>query len=148
MNTIMGLEPTMFWIVLAIALAISEAATMGLTAIWFAIGSLAGALVAYFDVSIVIQISVALSVSAVLLYFTRPVITKWLHVKKVPTNLDRTIGQKGIVMEEINNQEGTGQVKIGGLMWTAHSQEDQIIPAHTEVEVVAIEGVKAIVRPL
>lgn len=148
MNTIMGLEPTMFWIVLAIALAITEAATMGLTAIWFALGSLVGALSAYLQAPVYLQISLMMSASAVFLLFTRPVITKWLHVKKEPTNLDRTIGQRGIVMETINNQEGTGQVKVGGLMWTAHSQEDQIIPEHAEVEVVAIQGVKAIVKPL
>ena len=58
-------------------------------------------------------------------------------------------GKIGIVTQEINSLEATGQVKINGELWSATSNDNSsIIPKNTKVEIVKIKGVKAIVTPI
>ncbi len=139
------IEPSVFWIILVIVFAIAEAASMGLTAIWFAVGSLAAALSALFGIDLIWQILVFIAVSALCVVYTKPFVVDKLKVKKTPTNLDRNIGKKGVVTEEIDNMNGKGQVKINGLVWTAVSENGDGIKAGETVVVKAIKGVKLIV---
>jgi membrane protein implicated in regulation of membrane protease activity len=45
-------------------------------------------------------------------------------------------------------QPGQGQIKIGTEAWSAKSVDDTFIAKDTEVEIIKIDGVKAIVKPL
>ena len=51
------------------------------------------------------------------------------------------------MVETIDNLRASGQIKIGGILWTARSLDDEPIPEGTRVRVNRIEGVKAIVYP-
>lgn len=62
------------------------------------------------------------------------------------TNAYSIIGRTGIVTKEINDLKGTGQIKIGGETWSAKTLSEETIPENTEIEVVKIDGVKAIVQ--
>jgi membrane protein implicated in regulation of membrane protease activity len=42
----------------------------------------------------------------------------------------------------------TGEVKLNGQFWTARCEHNAEIPKGTKCEVIKIEGVQAIVRPL
>ena len=84
--------------------------------------------------------------STVLLFFTRPFVNKFSPKEKVKTNAFSIIGKKGIVTQTINPITGEGQVKIGSEVWSAKSSEDIKIEKGLEVEVLDIDGVKAIVR--
>ena len=64
------------------------------------------------------------------------------------TNVYSIIGKKGIVIEDIDWNKGTGQIKVGGETWSAKTNEQIDIPKDSEVEVVDIDGVKAFVKPL
>ena len=58
------------------------------------------------------------------------------------------VGQPALVLERIANREGVGTVKIGGEVWTARAfDEDQVIEAGEQVEVVEIRGATALVMP-
>ena len=58
-------------------------------------------------------------------------------------------GKHAIVSKEINNMKEQGQIVLGGIEWIARSiEENTIISVDTEVEVVEIRGVKAIVKPV
>ncbi|MBQ7093012.1 MAG: NfeD family protein [Clostridia bacterium] len=142
-----GLSPSVFWIIAVIALCILEAATLGLTAIWFAIGALASAVVALLGAGWLMQVIVFLAVSAVSMFYTRPIVRDKLKVRNTPTNLDRIIGQTAIVTETIDNEKGKGQIKVNGLIWTARAENGEIIEKDTHVIVKSIQGVKAIVVP-
>ena len=142
-----GLSPSVFWIIAVIALCILEAATLGLTAIWFAIGALAAAVFAYTGAGWLLQVMVFIVVSAVSMLYTRPIVRDKLKVRNTPTNLDRIIGQTAIVTETIDNEKGKGQIKVGGLIWTARAENGEIIEKDTHVIVKSIQGVKAIVVP-
>ena len=63
-----------------------------------------------------------------------------------PTNADRCIGQTAVVIEDINNIEGKGQVHVNGITWTARSADGTVFKKDDLVTVEKIDGVKLIVR--
>ena len=118
------------WLVLLILFIVAELATMGLTTIWFAGGALIAAIAAALHAPLVLQVALFLIVSIVLLFFTRPIAVKYFNKDRVRTNVESMIGRQAIVISEINNLEGVGQVTVG-----------------TVVVVCAVSGVKLIVEP-
>ena len=137
---------TVVWFVLLIAFGVTEAVTVQLVSVWFAIGSL-GALIASFSgASFSAQVTVFIIVSIICIVATRPTVKK-LHSKSIQsTNADRCIGQEAVVVEEIDNMNSTGQVKVNGNVWTARSENNEIIPKDSIVKTIKIEGVKLIVK--
>lgn len=138
---------TILWLVMLVALVVIELVTMGLTTIWFAGGALAAALVSVLGTSLVLQVIVFLAVSFVLLYFTRPIAVKYFNKDRIRTNTESLIGKQAIVISEINNIEGIGQVNTGGMEWSARSSfNDIIIQVGSVVTILGIDGVKLIVE--
>ena len=133
-------------IIVFIILVLIEALTAQLTTIWFAVGALLAIVASAFRAPDWIQWTVFLVSSLLLLIFTRKIILKLFKAEPKPTNTDRVIGENGIVFEEINNLAAQGAVKVDGTIWTARSENDDIIPIGTTVTVRRIEGVKLIVQ--
>lgn len=136
------------WVVLMVVFLVVEAATAGLTCIWFAIGSLAALIAALFDAQLWLQIVWFLVISFVTLYFTRPLVKKYVNSRSQPTNADMVIGKEALVTEDIDNVEATGVVSVGGKVWTARSADGGRIKSGAVVSVLRIEGVKLIVEPV
>lgn len=138
----------MYWLIAAAVFIILEMMTMGLTTVWFAGGSLVGALIAGLSLPLWIQIVGFIVVSVILLILTRPLAMKYLNSKTVKTNVDSLIGEICIVTETIDNLKAKGQVTIKGQVWTARSiSNDIILQKETKVKVDRISGVKLIVKP-
>ena len=94
-----------------------------------------------------LQILIFLIVSGLLLYFTRPVAVKYFNRDRIRTNVESMIGRQAIVISEINNLEGIGQVNTGGMEWSARSSyHNVVLPAGTVVTVLGVDGVKLIVE--
>lgn len=136
------------WVVLMVVFLVVEAATAGLTCIWFAIGSLAALIAALIDAQLWLQIVWFLVISFVTLYFTRPLVKKYVNSRSQPTNADMVIGKEALVTEDIDNVEATGAVSVGGKVWTARSADGGRIKSGAVVSVLRIEGVKLIVEPV
>lgn len=136
------------WLVLLIVFAASEAATVGLTSIWFAAGSLIALIAALLGGPMWVQITLFLAVSLLCLAAVRPLAKKLLNDRVVPTNADRVIGAQAQVTEDIDNIHGKGAVIIRGIAWSARSQDGGPITAGTMVKVLRIEGVKVFVEPI
>ena len=133
-----------FWLALFVILLIIEIITVGLTTIWFAGGSMA----ALIGGPVWLQVILFLVVSFVLLFFTRPWAVKYLNPHKTRTNYEDAIGKTVRVTMKIDNIEETGTAVLNGQEWTARSNDDAVtIEANTTAEVVAISGVKLIVKP-
>ena len=111
-------------------------------------GALIAMLVSFFTSNIIIQMSVFVVSSGLLIFATRPLVNKISKKDVVPTNVYSLIGKKAIVTESIDCTPGKGQIKFEGEVWSAKSKEQINIPAGSEVEIVSIEGVKAFVKPL
>lgn len=135
-----------FWLIVAGICLVIEIATVGFLVFWFGIGALFAMITSFFTNNLIIQTVVFILSSTVLLFFTRPFVNKFSPKEKVKTNAFSIIGKKGIVTQAINPITGEGQVKIGSEVWSAKSSEDVKIEKGLEVEVLDIDGVKAIVR--
>ena len=86
-------------------------------------------------------------VAGVLLYVTRHIEVKYFKKERVKTNVESMIGKHAIVISEIDNLQGAGQVTVSGQEWSARNViENQAIPVGSVVSVVAISGVKLIVE--
>lgn len=139
---------TIIWLVLLIVMIVIELATMGLTTIWFAGGSLVATIAAACSAPIWLQVTLFFVVSLVLLWFTRPIAVKYFNKDRIRTNVEAMVGRQGVVTSEIDNLEGIGEVKIGGMEWTARTIMDGMkLPVGTVVIVRAVDGVKVIVQP-
>ena len=146
----MGVELSneVLWIVVAVVCVIIEAATLGLTTIWFAAGAIIALIFAEFNAPLLVQILAFLISSSVILYFTRPIAQRVLKIGHTRTNADRLLGKIAIVSVKIDPFEGTGQVKVSGKVWSAKSHDDQIIEENSKVEIVEIQGVKLVVKKI
>lgn len=140
-----GISYPAFWLGLAVVLSVIEAVTAGLVTIWLVLGALAAWVCALAGLSFLFQLFAFLIVSYALLMVTRPIVKKWLSHKKVKTNADRLVGQTGLVIEKIDAVEGTGQVKVGGQIWSAVPEDGNEIELGTKVRITAITGVKLVV---
>ena len=64
-------------------------------------------------------------------------------------SLESLVGKIGIVTEEVDSDAGTGLVTVDGEGWAARSvYTDDVYSVGTQVKVLAIEGVKLIVKPV
>lgn len=137
------------WMVLMVGFLIAEAACpCHLVSIWFAAGALVAGIVAICDGAVWLQVVLFLAVSIGLLIAMFPLVKKFMKPKIINTNVDSVIGTQGYVTEEIDNMDAVGQVKLGGMYWTARSASGHNIPKGTLVKVEKIEGVKAFVTPV
>ena len=143
----MGEYMLFVWLVLFVLFLIAEALTAQLATIWFAAGALVALILEIAGVqSIAVQIVVFLTVSALTLIATRPLVKKMVKTKTVATNADRNIGCEAVVTEKIDNLAATGAVKINGNIWTARSADESTIETGAVVITEKIDGVKIIVR--
>lgn len=134
------------WLIISGVFFVLEMMTVGFLVFWFGIGALITAIVSIFTDNIIIQTSVFVISSTLLLFLTKPLVKKLSRTDKVQTNAYSVIGKTGIVTREINSKKGIGQVKVGSEIWTAKS--DSPILEGTEVIIKEIDGVKAIVEPV
>ncbi len=134
------------WMVLMVGFLIVEGVCpFHLVSIWFAVGALAAGIAAMLNGAVWLQVTLFFVVSCGLLLAMVPLIKKFVTPKQAKTNLDSVIGSQGYVTEAIDNIVATGQVKLGGMYWTARSQDGHPIAEGKLVEVNHIEGVKVFV---
>lgn len=127
-----------FWLAVVLILGFFEIITVGLVSVWFVISGIVAMILSFFIDSFIIQFAVFVLLGILLMITTRKTLTKIL-AKNEKTNLDRVIGMKGIVTEDIE-KNGIGEVKVDGKKWSAIS-DDEILVGST-VKVLKINGVK------
>jgi len=136
------------WLIAAGVFLVLEIFTMGFLVFWLSIGSLLAALVSLITDSIIIQTTVFVLSSGLLIFATKPLVKKFAEKDNAKTNVYSLAGKKAIVTEDIDWAKGTGQIKFEGQVWSAKTIEQVNIAKGTEVENEKIEGVKAFVKPL
>ncbi len=135
------------WLIVFVVCIGIEIVTMGLTTIWFAGGALIAAVGAALGAPLWLQIVLFVAVSLVLLYFTRPIAVKYFNKDRVKTNAESLVGKQAIVISEIDNLQGIGQVTVGGQEWTARTTAEGVkLPVGSVVIIRAISGVKLMVE--
>ena len=138
-----------FWLITAGIFFFIELSTSGFLVFWLGLAAIISMIVSFFTASIGIQTAVFVGVSILLILSTRPLLNKLLKSKEtttIPTNIYGIIEKKGIVIEDINDIDYTGKVKVAGELWSATSSED--LAKGTKIEVIEVNGVKLKVKPI
>ena len=136
------------WIIIAGVCLIGEILTSGFLIFWLSIGALIAMVVSFFVNSIIVQTAVFVISSAILIFATKPFVKKFAKTKDVKTNAYSIIGKNAIVTKDIDSINGKGQIKVDSETWSAVGKDDMNIEKGTEVEILKINGVKAIVAPI
>ena len=138
------------WLVICIGCVVIEAASPQLTSVWFALGALFALIASLIKPDLWwLQLIVFIVISALALALTRPLAKKLQSKNKERMNADRFIDEEGVVVARINNVLGQGQVKSKGTVWSARSEDDDvIIEEGAHVKIKRIEGVKVIVTEI
>lgn len=138
---------TMVWLAAMIILIIIEIVTVGLTTIWFAIGALVAIAISMLGGGTLLQITVFLAVSFVMLIFTRPFAVKYINSNRIKTNYEGIIGKVVRITQDVDNIAGRGNAVVNGQEWTVRAATDECkIAAGELAKVVDIKGVRLIVE--
>jgi membrane protein implicated in regulation of membrane protease activity len=135
------------WVIAAGAFGIGEMLTTSFFLAPFALGAALAAVVDAAGGGGLPAWIVFVLASLLTLLVVRPIARS--HMKMPPqirTGAAALIGKQALVLEEINNHEGVGCVKIDGEVWTARAYDDEeVIDKGTRVQVVEIRGATALV---
>lgn len=138
-----------FWLILSGIFLLIEIFNVSFLIFWFSLGALVAMVASFVIHSVIIQATIFLVISTILLFVTKPFVNKILPKDSfIKTNSNSIEGKIGKVIVDIEPVEGKGQVKISGETWSAKSADSTYISKDTEIVVEKIEGVKAIVKPL
>ena len=135
------------WVTVAVAAVVVEALLPRMIAVWIVPGAIASLVLSLFHAELWLQITVFLLGTAVLLLCARLLFSKTVRSSRKGTGVEAVIGEKCVVVDRIENLAGRGQVSVKGMDWSARTiDESEIFEAGDVVTVVAVEGVKLIVR--
>lgn len=134
------------WIIIFIvAIAIEFLTPSALVSIWFGFGALFALLCAWFGVNETWQwISFGLA-SLSSFIAIRPLAQRYLKFESQATNTDRFIGKTFVVQQDVP-QDTIAQQRVFSQIWSFAEVNRNPLKKGQEVEVLAIEGVKLIVR--
>ena len=127
-----------FWLIVMIVLGFFEAITINLVSIWFIMSAFIALILSFITDNFVIQFGVFVILGIILMLTTRKTLEAKL-VRKEKTNLDRVVGMKGIITEEVT-KHSVGEVKVDGKRWSCVS--DEAIEKGSVVKILKIDGVK------
>lgn len=129
------------WLIISGIFFVAEILTTGFLIFWFGVGAIFAMIVSLFVDSILIQTIVFIVVSSIFMIFTRPLVNRIVSIKEtLPTNIYTIKNKEGYVIDDLNDIDYSGKVKINGELWSAIS--DVPLKRGTKVKVVDVEGVK------
>jgi membrane protein implicated in regulation of membrane protease activity len=135
------------WLIVAAVLGIAEVVTVTLALGLLAVAAVVAGVVGAAGLGFPAELGAFAVTAAAGLGVIRPIAMR--HIKQPPplrTGVAALVGRTGIVVQEVNGQDG--RVRIGGELWTSRAYDEiTVIPVGTKVDVMQIEGVTALVYP-
>src|SRR3954454_8330377 len=134
-----------WWLIVAAALGIGEVAPLGFFLGPVAISAGIAAIVAAVGGPVELQVAVFAVASIASIGIIRPIARRHLRTPaRIRTGAAALIGTRATVLERVDAH--SGQVKIGGEIWTARPfDEDDVFEPGARVDVMKIEGATALV---
>jgi membrane protein implicated in regulation of membrane protease activity len=140
------------WLVGALVLIAVETTTLAFVAVYVALGALSAAVATGAGAGFGGQVIVFVVVSVLSLVLTRKPLRKALgKTPLVRSNVQTIVGRHAVVTVAVPAGPGSrGQIKVGTEYWSAKREQDigDAIAEGTTVEVLGVEGVTAVVRPV
>ncbi len=145
----MTIAPWMVWLIIAGFFFILEIFTEGFFVCWIGVGALVSLVMSLlFPANYAVQIAALVIISTILILSTRKLAKKISSKDTENTNVYTILGKKATVTQAIDNVKGLGQIKIDGDVWSAKNESEDLIAEGESVEVIRIDGVKAIVKKI
>jgi len=136
------------WMIIAAVFIVGEIFTAGFFLLPFGVGAAIAGLVALLGGGTIWQLGVFVVSSLVLFLVSRKFAEKVSKEQPPGIGADRFIGKECVVLEEINNIDNIGRVRMGKEEWRAESHTGDNLAPETRVTVVQISGTQLVVKPL
>jgi len=147
---IFGLEAWLGWFLIGMGLLIVEVAiAFTFYAAPIALGAFGASIVAALGADLEVQLVFFILGSLASLAFLRPIVRQHLLPPddSKASNVQSLIGRRAIALGRVDVDSGT--VKLGDDVWSARTEsEELVIEEGARVEVVAVRGVYAYVKPM
>ncbi len=136
------------WLILCGLCLITEIFTVSFLMFFPGVGAFFAFIAAILGASTTVQCVIFAVTTALMILFIRPIVAKLFKTRDVAMNSNALIGKSGIVLKEICGDSHLGQVKVAGEIWSAICEDDTIIARDSKITVVAISGVKLVVKEI
>jgi membrane protein implicated in regulation of membrane protease activity len=139
------MDEWVWWMIAAGVLAAGEIVTLGFFLGPIAIAAVLAAIVSLAGGGVALQWIVFSAAALASLLVLRPIARRHLKTPaQMRTGTAALVGTKAMVLERVDAE--SGQVKIGGEIWTARSfDEDDVLEPGTRATVMKIDGATALV---
>lgn len=134
------------WGIVFVTAVAFEVMTISFVSIWFAAGALAAFIALQLGANVAVQVVLFVVVSAITILAFRPMFKKWIKGKEPKTNKDAIVGSRAVVEKKVGSD--SGRVRVGGISWSARSEDGKTYEIGKELKVKRIDGVKVIVTEL
>jgi membrane protein implicated in regulation of membrane protease activity len=137
------------WLIAAAGFGIGEAAITGTFFLLpFAAGASVAAIASFAGASLLISLLVFAVVSGGSFFLLKPLVHKLDLDLPNPRGFgaDRLVGHKATVIRAIGTGDTSGQVKVGGEVWTAVSQDGRSLEAGLAVKILEVRGNRVVVE--
>jgi membrane protein implicated in regulation of membrane protease activity len=145
------MDAWVFWVILAVVLAVGEMVSLSFFLAPFAIGAGAAAALDAAGVGAGGQFAAFLASSLLLLAIVRPIARRHINMPpQLRTGTDALVGETAVVVQRISNGEDIGSVRLHGEVWTARAYDDDEQPFEPgqRVHVMEIRGATALVTEI
>lgn len=134
------------WMAIAALFVVGEIFTAGFFLLWFGIGAAAAGILALAGLGIGWQLGAFVIISGALFVVSRRFAEKFSKQQPPGIGADRFIGKQGIVLEEIDNANDTGRIRMHKEEWRGESETGENIQVGARVEVVRLVGTHLVVK--
>ena len=136
------------WVGMALFFLLAEVFTAGFVLACFGIGALAAAIPAFLGFGLVWQLLVFIVVSTAAVLLSRRFADRVTGDQPQGLGVDRVLGKRALVIEEIGPHSPSGRVRVDVEEWRADADGAMTIKEGTLVEVMAVDGTRLRVRPV
>jgi membrane protein implicated in regulation of membrane protease activity len=133
------------WTFLAVGFGIGEIFTAAFFLLPFAIGAAAASVLAWIGVGLIAQWFVFFGVSLIAFAYLRRFIVAQDALEQPRVGANRWIGLEGMVLQDIDNDEAVGMVRVESEEWRAISDDGTVIGAGTRIKVIDVRGARLVV---
>lgn len=131
------------WVILAVLCFLGELLTNGFFLLWFGVSAVIAAIFSYLGFDPILQFTVFILLSLILLAVSRPFARKISHGSTRKAASDRLIGKDAVVIQEILPTKD-GMVKVDGDVWKAKAFQN--IKEGEVVTIKSLDSVKVVVE--
>ncbi len=134
------MSPSVWWVVVGVALVALEMATGTLFALCLGVGALLTAAFSVFVEKDLYQYSFFALSAVILTILSRPLAARFSRSVIRPSNMDALVGQKGRVEKLADGKKGIGFAKIGGEVWRVETEDGAHLKVDGEITVLSVNG--------